>query len=239
MNSGEICNLLNVYSPVDVRWKHGVNSQADLSDAFDSPSSKQVNFIECDVGITKQGMIHLCHYPNESESDLSLRDMLVRWSSFIKPKGLKIDLKRSDLIQSVIEEILSVPITGYPLWINADVFGSNKKMDLKELEPFLQCPQINGFSLGILGNEFELLTHLESIIDQTDSLFSNFHVTYAINANVGVYLLDQVKKLIAKPNRSITFWTAKNESVSQEMADSLASLGNIFMDVQKFQSPSL
>ena len=216
--------------PLAAIWAHAVNSMAALNAAM----SSETTFIECDLGLVVNNELFCAHYPTELTSDLPFISLFSTWLRVQRPLGLKIDLKRPELIPFLLASLSasSRPRPG-PLWLNADVFGSKRKMEIKDLENFI--PHVDGFSLGLLGPDaFENISeHIQKVHEFAAG--HNFHVTFAMNAHQATSHVPEIHRLLSSIlGSSVTLWTTKGESIdSQKFSDLVQSLpvNRVYADV--------
>ena len=215
-------------------WAHAVNSKSKLA-----ALTPEVDFIECDIALIREGKIYLSHCETDAV-DLCLEEMLTYWSSRKRPTGLKLDLKTAQVVQPVFELLQSLDTTGH-LWINADVFGQRKKLDPASLMLFTTCPVVSALSLGIHGNEKDaikaILLDVESQAIFHSCIDNQKHITFAINANAAYHpdCRDSIAKILQKfPGSSITLWTSVGETIAGHKINELIDVfgdSRVFADV--------
>ena len=224
--------------PSSVVWAHGVNSLAALETALQS----EVSFIESDLGLLIDGELFCAHVPNQVVSDLSFSTLLSSWSQCTRACGLKIDLKLACLVShAAINAIQTSSAVSYPgpLWVNADVFGSGKKMNITELETFIG--HVSGFSLGILGSDaFEepekLISEVKRFVKSYD-----FHVSLAMNVHEAAAHVAEVNEIVSSVQGStVTLWKRKDERIEKnELTDLLEQLPKdiVYIDLYNCRVP--
>ncbi|XP_046653290.1 protein FAM151B-like [Daphnia pulicaria] len=119
-----------------VKWGHGVNSKAQLSQTLQGTDM----MIEADVsmGIVtgREGkFLPIMAHPPFKSSDLSLEEFLDTTLSSRTPKGIKLDFKDMEAVELSLRTIKTRANKIYaPLWLNADIIQGPVNATTKPLD---------------------------------------------------------------------------------------------------------
>jgi len=111
-------------SPDKIKWGHGINSQAQLKNSLEGKDM----MIEADVssGTIKgdDNVIPIMAHPPSKTSDLSLEQFLDCILDYHIPKGIKLDFKNIEVVESALKIIqLKMNKIKGPLWLNSDIIA--------------------------------------------------------------------------------------------------------------------
>lgn len=190
----------------DVRWAHAVNTRSELDAALNS----DIDCIEVDVLLSADEKPIAAH-PPAKQSNLSIAHLLERLAP--TSIGLKLDFKDEASVMPVILELVNRPLA-QPVFLNADILpGIGGGAPAVNAEWFLQaCDLYPGgvLSLGWTTDASHEAYYSEEDISQMLALTKSLDVvTFPIRAYRLPASWAAVRRLIDRPNRSLTLWDSE------------------------------
>lgn len=225
-----------------IKWGHGINNRALLKKSLEGKDM----MIEADVSMGtikgKDGdllLVPIMAHPPSKQSDLSLEEFLDTILDYHTPKGIKLDFKSIEVVESALEIVkLKIDKIKVPLWLNADIISgpvnaTTQPVDAKQFLNLTKCyfpgailsvgwttrfgPDPTSWPLKIVNEGSYSKVNVQELHDTLNEFeISSEKITFPVRAGLLTSLESQgnIMSLLSEfPKSTLTIWSGIYDQV--------------------------